>query len=100
MSRAFRRPAAPPTIGQAMPGAGPLESETCREYVVPRLRSAGWEPDQIIEQYAVTDGRIVPVGRRHRRERPLWADYVLHPTPAVPVVVVEAKRQFKKPGNG
>ncbi len=79
---------------------GPLESETCRDYVLPRLHQAGWDPEQVVEQYPVTDGRIVTVGRRHRREKPLRADYVLHATAPVPLAVVEAKREYKKPGDG
>jgi len=82
-----------------MKPTGPLESETCREYVLPRLQLAGWDSDGILEQYAVTDGRIVPVGRRHRREKPLRADYLLHQG-SLQLAVVEAKREFKKPADG
>ena len=68
--------------------------------MVPKLEAAGWRRDAIVEQYRVTDGRIIPVGKRHRREKPLWADYVLHFGPNTPVAVVEAKRAFKQPGDG
>ncbi len=83
-----------------MAKGGPLESETCRDYVLPKLEAAGWARDAIVEQYRVTDGRIIPVGKRYRREKPLWADYVLHVEPTLPVAVVEAKRIFKEPGDG
>ena len=56
--------------------------------------------DQIHEQYRITDGRIVTVGKRHRRADPLRADYVLEYRPDVPVAVVEAKRQYSMPGKG
>jgi type I restriction enzyme, R subunit len=85
--------------------SGPLERETCRDYVVPQLEASGWT-GRIVEQYAVTDGRIVPVprrgprGRDHRREKPLLADYVLEVEPAFPVAVVEAKREYKLPADG
>lgn len=37
---------------------GPLESDTCRDYVLPKLNAAGWSADRIYEQYTITDGRI------------------------------------------
>jgi len=83
-----------------MSSQGPRESETCRDYVLPRLKAAGWTDDQIIEQYPITDGRIVPVGQRHRRDKPLRADYVLEYRPGVPVAVVEAKREYSIPAKG
>lgn len=85
--------------------AGPLEKDTCRDYVVPHLEASGWA-GRVLEQYPVTDGKIVPVprreprGRDHRRDRPLRADYLLEIQPGVPVAVVEAKREYKLPGDG
>jgi type I restriction enzyme R subunit len=85
--------------------AGPLEKDTCRDYVVPRLEASGWA-GRVLEQYPVTDGKIVPVprrgprGRDHRRDRPLRADYLLEVEPGFPVAVVEAKREYKLPGDG
>jgi type I restriction enzyme R subunit len=85
--------------------SGPLESETCRDYVVPRLKASGWD-GRLTEQYPVTDGKIVPVQRRgprardHRRERPLRADYALEVETGFPIAVVEAKREYKLPGDG
>jgi type I restriction enzyme R subunit len=43
------------------------EADTCRRYVLPKLYEAGWTDDQISEQKYFTDGRIIPVGRKHRR---------------------------------
>lgn len=83
-----------------MSSQGPRESDTCRDYVLPRLKAAGWGDEQIIEQYPITDGRIVTLGQRHRREKPLRADYVLEYRPGVPVAVVEAKREYSIPGKG
>jgi type I restriction enzyme R subunit len=83
----------------------PLEKDTCRDYVVPRLDAAGWK-DRFVEQYRVTDGKIVPVPQRpkrrrdHKRDDPLRADYVLEYEPNVPVAVVEAKREHKRAGDG
>ena len=84
-----------------VPSVGPLESDTCRDYVLPRLKAAGWDIDnQVFEQYPITDGRIIPHGKKHRREKPLRADYVLEYRPGVPIGVVEAKREYSIPGKG
>jgi len=78
----------------------PLESDTCRDYVLPRLQAAGWARDQIQEQFPITDGRVISVGSKHRRHPPLRADYVLEYTPGLPIAVVEAKREYATPGKG
>jgi len=58
-----------------MPG-GPREKDTCRDYVLPRLKAAGWSDDQVVEQFPITDGRVITVGKKHRRATPLRADYI------------------------
>ncbi len=80
--------------------AGPLEKDTCRDYVLPLLKSAGWSEDQIHEEFPITAGRIVNVGKKHRRGTALRADYLLEYEPGVPVAVVEAKREYAIPGKG
>lgn len=89
----------PPAASRPRPKR-PTEADTCRDYVLPRLKEAGWSDDQIVEQYRITDGRIVKVGSKHRRGAELRADYVLEFEPGVPVGVVEAKRQYSTPGQG
>jgi type I restriction enzyme R subunit len=79
---------------------GPLERDTCRDYVLPRLKAAGWSDDQIQAQFPITDGRIITVGSKHRRGVALRADYVLEYRPGMPVAVVEAKREYATPGKG
>jgi type I restriction enzyme, R subunit len=79
---------------------GPLERDTCRDYVLPRLKAAGWSDDQIQAQFPITDGRIITVGSKHRRGVALRADYVLEYRPGMPVAVVEAKREHETPGRG
>lgn len=79
---------------------GPLEADTCRDYVLPRLEDAGWSRDQIVEQYPVTDGRIVRIGRHHRRDKPLRADYLLQLDPMLQLAIVEAKREYRIPAEG
>ena len=39
--------------------AGPMEKDTCRDYVLPLLTQAGWTRDQIQEQFPITEGRII-----------------------------------------
>jgi type I restriction enzyme, R subunit len=83
-----------------MGNLGPLESETCRDYVVPALEKAAWSADQIVEQYPINHGRISVVRGRHRRGDSLRADYLLEAAPGFPVAVVEAKREHKSPSDG
>jgi type I restriction enzyme, R subunit len=77
----------------------PTESETCRELILPALRAAGWQDNQIVEEFRITDGRILPLGDRHHREAPLRADYVLE-IDGVPVAIVEAKRTKRSTADG
>ena len=83
-----------------MTSLGPLEAETCRDYVVPRLDEAHWSNEQIVEQYPVSPGRISLIRGAHRRGDPLRADYLLEIAPGFPVAVVEAKREHKLPAIG
>ena len=78
------------------------EAATCREYVLPRLAAAGWDDDihPIIEQKTFTDGRIVPIGRKIKRCPQKRADYLLHFTRDFTIAVVEAKADYKLPGDG
>ncbi|MBP8001611.1 MAG: DEAD/DEAH box helicase family protein [Chloroflexi bacterium] len=77
------------------------EADTCRQYVLPKLYAAAWEDDFIAEQRYITDGRIVPVGqRKHLRKERLRPDYILYLKRNYPIAVVEAKAEYKKPGDG
>jgi len=78
------------------------EADTCTKYVVPRLVQAGWdsEPHSFTEQRTFTDGRIVVVGSRVKRRNPKRADYLLRFTRDFTIAVVEAKANYKSPGDG
>lgn len=78
------------------------EADTCRTYVVPRLQAAGWEhdPHSISEQRYFTDGRIVVAGTRTARRKQKKADYLLRYTRDKALAVVEAKAEYKAPGEG
>ncbi len=78
------------------------EADTCRKYVVPKLQAAGWEnePHSLTEQKSFTDGRIIVVGSKARRQPQKRADYLLRYTRDFPIAVVEAKAAYKSPGDG
>jgi type I restriction enzyme, R subunit len=78
------------------------EADTCRKYVVPKLLDAGWDtdPHSIAEQRAFTDGRIVVQGSGARRLPQKRADYLLRHARDLPMAVVEAKADYKLPGDG
>jgi type I restriction enzyme R subunit len=80
----------------------PTEADTCRKFVVPKLQAAGWEeePHSIAEQRWFTPGRIVVRGNQAERRRGKRADYLLRYTRDFPIAVVEAKAEYKKPGDG
>lgn len=79
---------------------GISEADTCRMYVLPKLREAGWSDDQIREQKYFTDGRIVMAGSRHFRRPGKKADYLLYYRPDYRMAVVEAKAAYKNPADG
>jgi hypothetical protein len=76
------------------------EADTCRTYVLPKLKSAGWEEEYISEQMVLTPGRIVPIGDRHTRKEGLRSDYTLFIRQNIPIAVVEAKADYAHPAKG
>ncbi len=53
------------------------EADTCRKFVLPKLYAVGWNDDQISEQRAFTDGRIMVAGKKTWRHPQKRADYLL-----------------------
>ena len=45
------------------------EADTYRTYVLPKLKSAGWEHEYITVQMVLTLGRIVPISDRRAQEK-------------------------------
>jgi type I restriction enzyme R subunit len=78
------------------------EADTCRTYVLPKLSATGWEtePHSITEQKTFTDGRIVVAGTKTRREKQKRADYLLRYTRDFTIAVIEAKADYRAPGDG
>ncbi len=76
------------------------EADTCRKYILPKLYDSGWNDDQINEQHYFTDGRIVVVGQKHFRKKGKKADYLLRLNRDIALGVVEAKADYRNPGDG
>src|SRR6476660_94217 len=76
------------------------EADTCRTYIIPKLKSAGWEDESITEQLVLTPGSILPIGYRHTRKEGLRPDYVLYIRQNIPIAVVEAKAEYAHPAKG
>src|SRR4030065_808925 len=78
------------------------EADTCRKYVLPKLIDAGWDndPHSFTEQKTFTDGRIVVAGSKFSRRPQKRADYLLRYTRDFPIAVIEAKAEYKSPGDG
>ncbi len=77
---------------------GPPEKQTCREFVLPALRSAGWSLAAVGGQYAVQNPESEHAVRAARGVLRV-ADYVLE-VEGVPVAVVEAKRRHAAAADG
>jgi type I restriction enzyme R subunit len=76
------------------------EADTCRNYVLPKLYSAGWTNEQISEQKSFTDGQVIVTGTSTQRGKKKRADYLLRISRNYPIAVVEAKAAYKQPGDG
>jgi type I restriction enzyme R subunit len=78
------------------------EADTCRKYVLPKLTQAGWdnEPHSFTEQKTFTDGRIVVIGKKIKRQKQKRADYLLRYTRDFMIAVIEAKAAYKLAGDG
>lgn len=76
------------------------EADTCRKYVLPKLREARWTDDQISEQKTFTNGKVQIIGDVVRRRKQKRADYLLKYDQDNTLAVVEAKAAYKNPGDG
>jgi type I restriction enzyme R subunit len=83
-------------------GGTKIESDTCAEFVIPKLVEAGWDsaPHAVVEQESCTDGRITVVGKSAYRQPKKRPDYLLRYTRDLTLAVVEAKRENKLPADG
>lgn len=79
---------------------GPLESETCREVILPALSAAGWTTERIRPEFRVKAARVLSSGGVERRLPDGRIDYVLELAPDLPGAVVEAKRSYRGASDG
>ncbi|MYM63316.1 EcoAI/FtnUII family type I restriction enzme subunit R [Pseudomaricurvus sp. HS19] len=78
------------------------EADTCRVYVTPKIKEAGWDklPHAITEQKTFTDGRITVHGKMVKRGKRKRPDYLLKYTRDFTIAVVEAKPEKSSVGQG
>ena len=78
------------------------EADTCRVYITPRLKEAGWDtaPHSLTEQRTFTDGRVFASGGKVTRGPRKRADYILRYTRDMMLAVVEAKEEGVPAGDG
>jgi type I restriction enzyme R subunit len=77
------------------------EQDIRTKYITPALVDAGWDlHTQIREEVALTNGKILVRGQKHRRGQPKYADYILYYKPNIPIAVIEAKDNNHALGDG
>ena len=77
------------------------ERDICTKFIMPALRSAGWdEMSQIREEVSFTDGRIVVQGKMVERKIGKRADFILYHKPNIPIALIEAKDNNHSVGDG
>lgn len=78
------------------------EAQTRRDLIDPALRAAGWDtpPHSVTPEETITHGRIIPLGKKARRQDGLRADYVLRYNRDFKIAVVEAKKESLPADSG
>jgi type I restriction enzyme R subunit len=67
------------------------EADTRAKLIDPKLRSSGWDEENIIRNFTISAGKVNIFGDRVEREEKKFADYLLTHKKAFPIAVVEAK---------
>lgn len=77
------------------------ETDIRSKFITPAITAAGWDlHTQIREEVAITSGRILVHGKKHKRGPAKFADYILYYKPNIPIAVVEAKDNKHALGDG
>ncbi|WP_275100334.1 EcoAI/FtnUII family type I restriction enzme subunit R [Sedimenticola hydrogenitrophicus] len=77
------------------------ETDIRSKFITPAITRAGWDlQTQIREEVAITRGKILVRGRKHKRGKPRYADYILYHKPNIPIAVIEAKDNSHALGDG
>lgn len=76
------------------------ERDICTKFILPALKSAGWDDMlQIREEFYFTKGRIIVRGKLVSRGKGKKADFVLYYKPNIPIAI-EAKDNNHSVGDG
>jgi type I restriction enzyme R subunit len=77
------------------------ERDICTKFIVPAVKSAGWdEMVHIREEVYFTKGRIIVRGKLVTRGKAKKADFVLYYKPNIPIALIEAKDNNHSVGDG
>ena len=77
------------------------ERDICTKFILPALKSAGWDDMlQIREEVYFTKGRIIVRGKLVTRGKAKKADFVLYYKPNIPIALIEAKDNNHGVGDG
>ncbi|MBI1270516.1 hypothetical protein GC174_08795 [bacterium] len=77
------------------------ERDICTKFITPAIEKAGWNiHEQVREEVPLTAGRISVRGNFYTRGKALRADYILSYKPHIPIVVIEAKDNKHRVGDG
>lgn len=77
------------------------ETDIRTKFITPAVVSAGWDLlTQIREEVALTAGKVLVKGSKHKRGPAKYADYLLYYRPNLPIAVIEAKDNHHAIGDG
>ncbi len=76
------------------------EQDTRTQYITPAIQQAGWNKDQMREEYIFTDGQVNVRGNAVSRGKKNVADYILFYKKNMPLAIVEAKNIRESVGAG
>jgi len=77
------------------------ETDIRTKFITPAVTQAGWDVQtQIREEVAITNGKILVRGKKHKRGQAKFADYILYYKPNIPIAVIEAKHNQHALGDG
>ncbi len=77
------------------------ETDIRTKFITPAVVSAGWDLlTQIREEVALTAGKVLVKGSKHKRGPAKYADYLLYYRPNLPIAVIEAKDNNHAVGDG
>lgn len=84
-----------------MEKASLTERDICTKFILPALKTAGWDVHlQIREEVYFTKGRIIVRGKLVTRGKAKKADIVLYYKPNIPIALIEAKDNNHAMGEG